>query len=95
LLSNPKKIVVVPHSCLGVEWVFITKFQNFFVYFIKEFLLAVGVWTDEFDRILLCEIEDGVFGNMELFFFKENLNLKHINDVINNIVQAAIYMQFK
>jgi len=60
-------------------------------------LRAVEGWTDESDRQLLCELEDGVGGKMDslLFTNKGNPTLKYTNDVIDQIVEAEIYMQFK
>jgi len=46
---------------------------------------------------LLFELQDGVFGNMDTFLFtnKGISTLKYINDVIDHILEAGIYMQFK
>ena len=60
-------------------------------------LCAVGVWTDDNHRFLLCEMEDRVFGNRDNFVVKSkgSPTLKYINDVIDHVEEAGIYKQFK
>jgi len=58
---------------------------------------AVGVWRDDSHRFLLCELDDGVAGNRNTFLVtsKGSPTPKYINDVIDHIQEAGIYMQFK
>ena len=63
----------------------------------SNWLRAVGVWTDDNHRFLLCELEDGVAGNTDSFLVinKGSPTRKYINDVIDHVEEAGIYMQFK
>jgi hypothetical protein len=71
-------------------------FKKFSTISVRKFQCAVRVWTDESDRFLLCELEDGVVGNMDSFLFtsKGSPTLKYINDITDRIGEAGIYIQF-
>jgi hypothetical protein len=58
---------------------------------------AMGVWTDENNRPLLCEIEGRDFGTSEfvLFGVKGDPFLEFIDDVLGHIVEGGIFMHIK
>jgi hypothetical protein len=51
-------------------------------------------WTDENNRRLLCELEDGYITafDMCLVICRENALLEYINDVIGHIAEGVIFM---
>ncbi|KDR17328.1 hypothetical protein L798_08946 [Zootermopsis nevadensis] len=57
---------------------------------------SIGLSTDENNRPLLCDLDDGDVVNLEIVMavLKGNPLLEHINDVIDRIVEAGIFMQW-
>lgn len=62
-----------------------------------EYLLSVGSSTDENNRPLLCDLEDGVvvYFQAVMAVLKGNPLLEHINDVIDRVVEGGLFMQWK
>ena len=58
---------------------------------------AVAIWTAGNERILLCEMEDGVVENLDYLPFtsKGSPTLTYNNNVINHRVEAGIYTKFR
>jgi hypothetical protein len=54
-------------------------------------------WTDEYNRSLLCELEDGVVRTFDCAIFVEYRSpfFEFINDVISHIVEGGIFMHIK
>jgi hypothetical protein len=84
------------YECL--KWA--ADYQNFSTIvddFTKEVWRAAGFSTDENNRPLLCELEDGDVAKVDFTFIvdKGNPILKYINDVMDHVVEAGIFMQIK
>jgi hypothetical protein len=93
-----KSFVHCPNLYTCLKWA--THYRNFSTIvhdFIKEEWRAVGFWTDENKRPLLCELEDGDVANVYFTFlvFKGSAFQKYINDVIDHVVEAGIFMHVK
>jgi hypothetical protein len=58
---------------------------------------AKGVWTDENNRPLLCEIEGRVFGISEVVMIgvEGDPILQFIDDVLGQILEGGIFMHLK
>jgi hypothetical protein len=75
-------------------------YQNFSTIvddFTKGVWRAAGFWTDENNRPLLCELEDGDVAKVDFTFIvsKGSPILKYMNDVMDHIVEAGIFMRIK
>jgi hypothetical protein len=84
------------YTCL--KWAI--DYQNFslnFHDFIKEEWFAVGFWTDENKRPLLCELENVDFVNVDFTFVasKGSPVLKCIYDVMEHVTDAGIFMHVR
>jgi hypothetical protein len=55
------------------------------------------MWTDENQRPLLCELEDGVVrtANFAILVRKRSAFFEFINDVVSHIVEGGIFMHIK
>jgi hypothetical protein len=83
-------------SCLA--WVFTN--QNFSTVtsdIVKELFHVRGMWTDENNRPLGCELENGVVLRSGFSFFvrRETSLLGFINDIIDRIAQGGIFMHIE
>jgi hypothetical protein len=84
------------YECL--KWA--ADYQNFSTIvddFTKGVWLAAVFWTDENNRHLLCELEDGEFAILDFLFrvTKGSPILKCMNDVIDHVVEAGIFMHVR
>jgi hypothetical protein len=64
---------------------------------VKELFHVRGMWTDENNRPLGCELENGVVLTTGLSYFvrKETPRLELINDIIDRFVQGGIFMHIE
>jgi hypothetical protein len=65
--------------------------------FKTESYSQLGNWTDENNRPLLCELEDGLVRTFDFVFLvnKGHPLLEYINDVVGRIVEGGILRQIK
>jgi hypothetical protein len=65
--------------------------------FKTESYSQLGNWTDENNRPLLCELEDGLIRTFDYVFLVNEGHplLEYINDVIGRIVEGGILRQIK
>jgi hypothetical protein len=65
--------------------------------FKTESYSQLGNWTDENNRPLLCELEDGILRTFDFVFLVNEGHplLEYINDVIGHIVMGGILRQVK
>jgi hypothetical protein len=65
--------------------------------FKTESYSQLGNWTDENNRPLLCELEDGLIRTFDFVFLVNEGHplLEYINDVIGRIVERGILRQIK
>ena len=89
-------------ECPDVNSCFIwaSLYQNFstiLTEFEIEFHLRMKNWTDENNRPLLCELEDGVVRTLDLaiLFRKRSPFFEIINDVVGRIVEGGIFLHIK
>jgi hypothetical protein len=63
----------------------------------KDAFYVLGMWTDENNRPLACELEYGTVLTLGLSFFvsQESQLLGFINDIIDRIVQGGIFMHIE
>ncbi|KDR07546.1 hypothetical protein L798_03001 [Zootermopsis nevadensis] len=92
-----KGMVICPDSEACLNWA--RKYQNistlcFDVY--TKYGKSIGLSTDENNRPLLCGLDDGdvMYFETVMAVLKGNPLLEHINDVIDRIVEAGIFMQW-
>jgi hypothetical protein len=90
--------VFCPDSLTCFKWA--SKYQNISIFMFdmfKDILKSDSNWTDEYNRPLLCELEDGTFAvyDVGMAVLKGHPLLEHINDVINHVVEAGLPMQWK
>jgi hypothetical protein len=93
-----KDFVVCPDISTCMKWAI--DYHNFSTIihdFIKDVWRVGGVWKDENNRPLLCDLEDGGVGKLDLVFLvsKGSPALEYINEIIDRIVEAGIFMQMK
>ncbi|PNF33399.1 hypothetical protein B7P43_G04160 [Cryptotermes secundus] len=62
-----------------------------------EFMHSIGSSTDDNNRPLLCDLEDGVvvYFQAVMAVLKGNPLLEHINDVIDRIVEGGLFKEWK
>jgi len=62
-----------------------------------EIIRYRGNWTDENNRPILCEFEDGVVGtaNLAILVKKKSPFFEVINDVVGHIVEGGLFAHIK
>jgi hypothetical protein len=93
-----RSTVMCPDEGICLKWA--SQYRNISTLrsdFTAEYLRSVGSSTDENNRPLLCDLEDGVVVYFEtvMAVLKGNPLLEHINDVMDRIVEAGLFMQWK
>jgi hypothetical protein len=90
--------VFCPDQLTCVKWA--SKYQNITTLMedmYKDTLKSGGYWTDEINRPLICELENGTVAayDVAMAVLKGHPLLEHINDVIDHVVEAGLPMQWK
>jgi hypothetical protein len=93
-----KKMTLCPDEAICMKWA--SQYRNISTLrseFSAEYSNSIGSSTDENNRPLLCDLEDGVVVYFETVFavLRGNPLLEHINDVIDRIVEGGIFVQWK
>jgi hypothetical protein len=93
-----RKLVLCPDESICLKWA--TEFRNISTLrsdLATEYMHSVGSSTDDNNRPLLCDLEDGVvvYFQAVMAVLKGNPLLEHINDVIDRIVEGGLFMEWK
>jgi hypothetical protein len=93
-----RKLVLCPDEGICLKWA--SEYCNMSTLcsdLSTEYLHSVWSSTDENNRPLLCDLEDGVvvYFQSVMAVLKRNPLLEHINDVIDRIVEGGLFMQWK
>jgi hypothetical protein len=93
-----RKMVLCPDEGICMKWA--SQYRNISTLrseFAAEYSNSIGSSTDENNRPLLCDLEDGVIVYLEavLAVLKGNPLLEHINNVIDRIVEGGLFVQWK
>jgi hypothetical protein len=96
--ENFKEFVACPDFYTSIKWA--TDYHNFSTIvddFTKEIWRAGGMWTDENNRPLLCEMEGGDVTKLRIGFAVRNgrFILECINGVIDRIIETGINIHAK
>jgi hypothetical protein len=93
-----KNAVKCPTSVTCLIWA--TVYHNFST-FVSDlnmgYYTSESNWVDEYNRPLLCELEDGVVRTFDftIWMRKRSPLLESINDVISRIIEGGIFMYIK
>lgn len=93
-----RKMVLCPQESICLKWA--SQYRNISTLrseFLTEYSHSIGFSTDENNKALVCDLEDGdvVYFEAVLAVLKGNPLLQHINDVIDRIVEGGLFMQWK
>jgi hypothetical protein len=93
-----KGMVTCPDESTCIKWA--TTYHNISTLRIdmyKDIWDSYGIATDENKKPLLCDLEDGSFAYFEIVMavLKGSPLLEHINDVIDRIVEAGLFMYWR
>jgi hypothetical protein len=84
-----------PNTCF--KWASVYHISTILNDFRTDGYRKLGVWTVENKSPLLCELEDGLVGKIDVLFLvnEENPLLECVNDAISHVVEGGIFMQLK
>jgi hypothetical protein len=90
--------VICPNQDTCIDWA--REYQNISIYLddsFNDFLKSRGYWTDENNRPLFCELENGIIlvSDSVMATLKGHPLLEYINDVIDHILEAGLPVKWK